>query len=172
MRTLYLLRHAKSSWDDPGLDDHARPLAARGERAAPLIAAYMHEHEIAPQVILCSSARRARETLGLLGDAVPIGCDVRIEDALYGASADDLIRRLRALPEDVVCAMVIGHNPAMQRLAWLLARAGNGLSALTRKYPTAALAVLEADVASWPELARGCAQLSDFVRPRDLDATH
>ena len=169
MRTLYLLRHAKSSWDEPDRDDHDRPLAGRGVRATPYVAAHMRRQAITPRLILCSSARRTRETLGLLGDAVPIDCTVQVEEDLYDASADDLLHRLRAVPADADHVMVIGHNPALQRLAWLLARSGEGLSRLTRKFPTAALATLHADVDDWSQLSRGCARLADFVRPKDLD---
>lgn len=170
MRTLYLLRHAKSSWDDPDLADHDRPLAGRGERATPYVAAHMLREGIAPQLILCSSARRTRETLGLLGDAVPLDCEVLVEDGLYGASADDLIRRLQVMPDTADHVMLIGHNPALQRLAWLLARSGDRLSQLNKKFPTAALATLHADVDDWSQLSRGCARLTGFVRPRDLNA--
>ncbi len=170
MRTLYLLRHAKSSWDDPTLGDHERPLATRGVGATPYIADHMRDARIAPDVLLCSSARRTRETLDLLGDAIPADCEVHIEDGLYGASADALLDRLRALPDTTHRAMLIGHNPALQRLAWLLAHSGAKLSRLNRKFPTAALATLEAPIDGWSDLSRGSAELTGFVRPKDLRA--
>lgn len=171
MRTLYVLRHAKSSWDDETLRDHDRPLAPRGMRAAPLIADHMRAEAIVPDVVLCSTARRTRETLELLGDAIPVDCDVRFEAELYGATADAIIARLRALPDTAQRAMVIGHNPELQRLVWLLARSGPMLSQLSRKFPTAALATLDAEIDGWPGLARDSARLSAFVRPRDLSAS-
>lgn len=168
MRTLYVLRHAKSSWDDPTLADHDRPLAPRGRRAAPLIADHMRRAGIAPDVVVCSTARRTRETLDLLGDAIPADCDVHIEAGLYGATADAVLARLRALPDSVGEAMVIGHNPGLQRLVWLLARSGPGLSQLLRKFPTAALATLEVPINRWQDAERQRARLTGFVRPRDL----
>ena len=137
-------------------------------RAAPLIADHMRATAIAPDVVLCSTALRTRETLELLGDAIPAGCDVRFEAELYGATADAIIARLQALPDTAERAMVIGHNPGLQRLVWLLARSGPMLSELGRKFPTAALATLDAEVDRWPELARDSARLEGFVRPRDL----
>lgn len=171
MRTLYLLRHAKSSWDDPSLADHDRPLAARGVRATPYVADYMGDAGIVPDVVLCSSARRARETLDLLGDAVPGTCEVRVDDELYTATADALLERLRALPRSTHRVMLIGHNPALHQLALLLARSGERLNRITRKFPTAALATLDAPLEDWSDLAAGCAQLTDFVRPKDFEAS-
>lgn len=171
MRTLYLLRHAKSSWDHPGVGDHDRPLAPRGIRAARAIADHMHATGLAPQVLLCSSARRTRETLELLGDAIPPDCEVLVDEDLYGAGSDTLIERVRALPTDAQRAMLIGHNPGMQRLAITLAGSGARLDLLRQKLPTAGLATLDASVDGWDDVAEGCAVLTDFVRPRDLDAT-
>ena len=171
MRTLYLLRHAKSSWDNPHLVDHDRPLAPRGIRATRHVADHMREAGIAPQVVVCSSARRTRETVELLGDAVPTECDVHVEDGLYEATVDALLERLRALPASVDRAMLVGHNPALQHLALLLVGSGDRLGRMTRKFPTAALATLDASIEGWPDLTAGCAQLTGFMRPRDLEAS-
>jgi phosphohistidine phosphatase len=146
---LYLLRHAKSSWDEPGLADHDRPLARRGERAADAMGRYLREHGIEPEVILCSTATRTRQTLERLG--LP---DARIEPELYGADA----ATLRALIPDASSVMLIGHNPGMQDLALSLARSGAKLGELAEKFPTGALATIELDTG----------ELVDFVRPRDL----
>jgi phosphohistidine phosphatase len=169
MRTLYLLRHAKSSWDDPGLADHDRQLAARGIRAAASIAAHMRTAGIRPDLVLCSSARRTRQTLDLLGEAVPSGSAVRIEDGLYGAAATELLDVFRRLPPDPRRVLLIGHNPGVQDLALLLVATGEHRAQAAEKYPTGALATLETD-AEWADLRPGCARLADFVRPRDLDA--
>jgi phosphohistidine phosphatase len=95
---------------------------------------------------------------------------VRIEDGLYRASADALLERIRALPDGAPRAMLIGHNPALERLALRLAASGDHLDRMATKFPTAALATLEAAIDSWAELAPASAQLVGFVRPRDLDA--
>ncbi|HSJ46610.1 MAG TPA: histidine phosphatase family protein [Euzebyales bacterium] len=170
MRTLYLLRHAKSSWHDPSLADHDRPLASRGIRATPYVADHLRQIGIVPDVVLCSSSRRTRQTLDLLGDAIPSDTDVRIEEELYHAAADTLLDRLRLLPDSARRAMLIGHNPAMQQLAVLLAASGDHLERMARKFPTAALATLDAAIDGWADLAAGCAELAGFVRPDDLNA--
>ena len=112
-KRLLLLRHAKSSWDDPALADHDRPLAPRGRRAAKLIGEHLRENQIGVSLVLCSSARRARETL----DLVQTPGEVLIERELYGASADELLARLRRVPDQRGTVMLIGHNPAIEDLA-------------------------------------------------------
>src|SRR5437879_5489012 len=109
---LFILRHAKSSWDDPGLDDHDRPLAPRGRKAARLMADHVRASEIHPSLVLCSPAKRTRQTL----DAVLPGGKTVIEPALYGASAGSILARLRGVSNTTASVMVIGHNPAMQDL--------------------------------------------------------
>jgi phosphohistidine phosphatase SixA len=109
-KRLYLLRHAKSSWKQPELADHDRPLASRGRRAAKAIARHLRERQIAPELVLCSTARRARETLERIEPALATAA-VRREPQLYRASADVLFERLRTVPDDVASVMLIGHNP-------------------------------------------------------------
>jgi phosphohistidine phosphatase len=167
MRALYLLRHAKSSWDDPGLPDHDRPLAPRGRAATKPLAKHLQREGVSPQLVLCSSARRARETLEGLTPALGADVDVQIEPGLYGATPGDLIERLHAIPDDVDSAMLIGHNPTIQLLAQSLAARGEQLDEVSRKYPTGALATLTFD-GSWGELGPGGAELLAFVRPKDL----
>jgi phosphohistidine phosphatase len=157
---LYVLRHAKSSWEHPELPDHDRPLATRGRKAAKLIAQHLHSDGIEPQLVLCSTARRAQETL----ERVDPAGERMIESELYDTSAGDLIERLRRVPEDVGSVMVIGHNPTLQRL--VLALAGPH-EVVQDKFPTAALATL-AFHGSWEELQAGCATLTSLVRPKDL----
>jgi phosphohistidine phosphatase len=167
MKHLYLLRHAKSSWDHPGLADDDRPLAPRGRQAAGLMAEHLRAEQIVPALVLCSPALRTRETLealtAALGDDVP----VRFEEDLYDASEDDLLERLRAVPDALESAMLIGHNPGIQYLAVNLAASGEALDRLRRKYPTGALATI-AFTGRWSELEPGAAELTGFVRPKDL----
>jgi phosphohistidine phosphatase len=166
---LWLLRHAKSSWDDEELPDIDRPLAPRGVRSAERMARYLDERSIRPELVLCSPALRARQTLEhVLGSlAQP---DVRIEPDLYTFDAQPLFARLGSIPDAVVSAMVVGHNPAIHDLVVMLARAGDRLPDLTEKYPTGSLAELELDAASWSAVAPGGAVLTSFVTPRTLEA--
>ncbi|MBV8432041.1 MAG: histidine phosphatase family protein [Solirubrobacterales bacterium] len=158
---LYLLRHAKSSWDDPGLEDHDRPLAPRGRKAAKLIGAYLARHHTAISLVLCSPAVRTRQTLELVG---PPG-EVQIEPELYRASSVQLLDRLHRAPETADAVMVIGHNPAIQDLAAGLVGPATDLGA--RKFPTAALATLTF-AGAWPELGWGGAEPAEFLTPREL----
>jgi phosphohistidine phosphatase len=164
MKRIYLLRHAKSSWKDASLRDHERPLAGRGRRAAKLIARHMREEGVAPELVLCSTAKRARQTLERIEPALGTR-SVKVEEGLYGAGKDELLARLRELPAAVGSVLVIGHNPGMQDLALLLARSAPELEA---KFPTAALATLEFS-GKWPGLEPGAAELVGFVRPRELE---
>ena len=160
-KRLYLLRHAKSSWDDPSLADHDRPLAPRGRRAAARIGAYLRDEQIRVDVVLCSSARRARETCDVLA---PPG-QISIEPELYHASASDLLARVRHLPEDLDAVMLIGHEPAIRELAVDLVGPDSALA--ERKYPTGALAALTF-TGPWSALRPGRAELASFVSPREL----
>jgi phosphohistidine phosphatase len=166
---LFILRHAKSSWDDPGLDDHERPLAPRGRRAAQLLSEHIRSSGIQPVQILCSPARRTLETL----DGVSPAGERLIEPGLYAASGAEILDRLRQVPEEIQSVMVVGHNPAMQMLVLRLA-GGNGrvqdgsdLAEVQRKFPTAALATLTFDCA-WTDLGPGLAHLTAYVRPKAL----
>jgi phosphohistidine phosphatase len=167
MRDLYLLRHAKSSWDDPRQDDHERPLAPRGVASMKAIAKHLRREGVAPDLVLCSSARRARETLErvlpALGDAT-----IEVEDGLYTFDASILLRRIHRVPAAVRSLMLVGHNPAMQDLAGELAAGGKTLPRLRTKFPTGALATIEIPRATWLRLKPGDAQLRAFVTPKDL----
>lgn len=167
-KQIFVLRHAKSSWDDPGLDDHDRPLAPRGRQAVAVLAEYVRATEIRPSQVLCSTARRTRETL----EGVAPAGERLIEPELYSASGIQLLERLRRVPAEAQSVMVVGHNPAMQTLVLRLAAGqpavdGSELAALRRKFPTGALATLVFDGA-WSALGPGAAKLTGFVRPKAL----
>jgi phosphohistidine phosphatase len=158
-KQLYVLRHAKSSWDDPGLDDHERPLAPRGRRAVKLLAAHLRAKHVEPSLVICSPARRARETY----DGVAPGGELVIEPDLYGATEEVVLDRLRRVPKGTPSVMVVGHNPQLQELVLMLTG-----GELRGKFPTGALATLTFGC-PWSELSAGGAKLVDFVRPRDLN---
>jgi phosphohistidine phosphatase len=163
VKRLFLLRHAKSSWDEAGLADRDRPLAPRGRRATKLMARHLRDEKISPSLVLCSPAQRTRETLEEVG---PSG-EVQIEDELYGASETELLERLREVPDTTESVMLIGHNPAIQELAVGLAGAGDRRADVERKFPTGALATLTVPD-HWRELAPGSAELVAFVTPKEL----
>jgi phosphohistidine phosphatase len=169
MKRLYLLRHAKSSWKDRSLTDRDRPLAGRGRRAAKAMAAHLEAEGVRPELVLCSPARRARETLQRVEAALGDEVELVIEEGLYGASEAALLARLRALPQELGSVLVIGHNPGLGELALALASEGAELARMREKYPTAALATIDLPAHRWSALERGGGELVAYVRPRDLE---
>lgn len=172
MRQLLLFRHAKSSWDDARLTDHARPLNLRGRKAADAMAAEMRELGLAPDVVLVSSARRTLQTLEALQplDGSPI---IEVMDDLYLAPWPAMLDVLRRLPQTARSAMVIGHNPGLHDLALaLMGPAGAALGSaaaqrLAAGFPTGALAEFTL-AAPWGQLGEGGGRLVRFLAPRDL----
>jgi phosphohistidine phosphatase len=169
VKRVWLLRHAKSSWDDPGLPDADRPLAPRGRRAAELLAAHVAASDVRPAVVLCSSSLRTRQTLAAILPALGDAIELRIERALYGAGAEELLERLRRLSNSAPSAMLIGHNPGIQDLAVGLAASGPALARLREKFPTGALATVDVDVERWRDVDDGMATATALVTPRSLE---
>jgi phosphohistidine phosphatase len=170
MKRLYLLRHTKSSWKEDDLSDHERPLAPRGRRAAPPIGVYLRDHQILPDLVLASSARRTQETWELVSLMLPKPPKVLYEDKLYLATADELLVRLRKVDDEAASLLVVGHNPGLQELAERLFGDGDsdGLAKLRGKFPTGGLALYQFDIEHWEDLLPGIGRLTDFVVPRDL----
>jgi phosphohistidine phosphatase len=152
------------------MDDHERPLNARGQRAAEAMADYIVQKAPRPDLILCSTAMRTRQTLApLVQRLAPPAPPILLERGLYLASEGTLRDRLRALPDDVATVLLIGHNEGIGELAEALAGRGPpvALVALRAKFPTGALATFRAADGPWRDLA-GSAELLSFIRPRDL----
>jgi phosphohistidine phosphatase len=179
-RTLLLFRHAKSAW--PDVADHDRPLARRGIRAAPAMGRWLRETGLVPGQVLCSTARRARETWQFAQAGLAATPPVTFDARIYEATAADLLALIREVPPATGTLLLIGHNPAIEDLALLLAAApgaaggpGPGgshpgdLDRVRSKFPTAAIAVLES-AGTWPGLAPGGAWLTAFVTPGDRGA--
>ncbi|WP_033920499.1 SixA phosphatase family protein [Sphingomonas sp. 37zxx] len=171
MPSLTLLRHAKSSWNDPVTRDFDRPLNARGQKAARTIGQHLRADHIAFDHVVASPAVRAIETL----DQFYTGYGQKLEPVwdrrIYLASAATLLDVLHGLPAQAQQALMVGHNPGLEDLVLLLVAEShdNALrNEVELKYPTAALAVLEWD-GGWAEATEGAARLTRFVRPRDLD---
>jgi phosphohistidine phosphatase len=171
MLTLLLLRHAKSSWDDPELDDFDRPLAKRGTRAASAIGSFLADTGLKPGLVLCSAAVRTRATLALmlfeLDDPPP---EVVTSESLYLAGADAVLAELRRAGGETPTVMVVGHNPGLHALALSLSGDGDrkALADLAMKFPTGALAVITFDCASWSEIKPAGGRLERFITPRGL----
>lgn len=173
MKTLTLLRHAKSGWDDPSARDLDRTLNAKGRRAAAAIGRHLRERGATFDHVIASPAVRVRETI----DAVAGGYGAKPapvwDKRLYLASETQLIDVIRELPDDRASVILVGHNPGLEDLVLALVPAGSGLlrDEAALKYPTATIAELRFDVDRWSDVAPGTATLTAFTRPRDLDAT-
>jgi phosphohistidine phosphatase len=169
MLTLFLLRHAKSAWDDPSLGDFNRPLAPRGVSAAPAMAGYMRAAGLQPDLVLCSAARRTCDTWGLMAGTLDQPRTVYLQE-LYEAGAGTLLASIRKAKTDVHRLMLIGHNPGLQSLAVNLLGSDDraGRNTLAGKFPTAALAVIEFDIETWRDLAPATGRLALFMTPKRL----
>jgi phosphohistidine phosphatase len=163
VKTLLVLRHAKSSWDEPGLDDHARPLNERGERDAPRMGRLVRDERLAPDLIISSDAARARGTAEAMAAAAKFRGTILLEPRLYHASAAEIVDVLRAtLDEDAAIVMVVGHNPGLEEL---VAR----LTGERESLPTATLAQIVLPLDRWSDLTtttRG--RLEGLWRPKEL----
>lgn len=169
MKSLALLRHAKSSWDEPALGDFDRPLTRRGIEAATRIGAEMRRRGLVFDRVLASPATRVVETLEHLQRGYGESLDPQFDGGIYGAPAARLLEIVQAVDDSVGRVLLVGHNPGLEELAVLLAESGEPLrDSIARGYPTAALAMLQLPVESWREVRAGTAQVADFVRPREL----
>ncbi|GAA3607558.1 SixA phosphatase family protein [Microlunatus ginsengisoli] len=164
-RTLVLLRHAKSSWDDPDLDDHERPLAERGRRDATQVGTLMAERRIRPDLVLCSTAERTRQTWKRAERAGARAVEVRFDDRVYEASSYGLLRLVQSVPDEVRSLLVLGHGPGLPDLADRLSIESTSEAArrMRMKFPTSGLALFAVTV-PWAQLRE--ASLLDFVVPR------
>ena len=171
MGQLLLLRHAKSSWDDPQLADHARPLNGRGRQAAGAMAREMRRLGLVPDFVVVSSARRTLQTLAALEpwDTPPV---VEPLDTLYLADAEDMLDVVRGLPSTAQRVLLVGHNPGMHNLAMMLAGAhaaavDKQVQRMASGYPSGTLAEFSV-AAPWRDLREGGGRLVRFLRPADL----
>jgi len=172
MLSLLLLRHAKSSWDNSDLDDFDRPLNSRGLKAAPMVGKWIADQGLSPDLILCSGARRTRETLGLILPFMRGDQEIRVENEIYSADgAVDLLDRLHSFGKGTPTIMIIGHNPAMQDLVLTLSGTGDtdDLQQVSTKFPTASLAEIEFKATDWSAVSAGSGVLKNLVLPRRIE---
>jgi phosphohistidine phosphatase len=171
MKRLAVLRHAKSSWDDPRLDDFARPLNDRGRNAARLIGREMKRRGMHFDLVLASTAVRVRETIDRLQEEFRLTSEIRFEARIYEASAGMLLDLVRTLAGESDSMLLVGHNPGLQQLLLdLTDRDERGLrDSVKAKFPTAALAVVELPTDRWSEVKPGSGTIVELILPRDLD---
>jgi phosphohistidine phosphatase len=160
MKTLYVLRHAKSSWENNDLADFDRPLNDRGEATAPFIGQVMKSDGFAPEIILTSPAVRARETARLVKESAGFNADIKYNERIYEASSQTLRHIAASMDDRFKSAMIVGHNPGMEGFVRFLT--GN-----LEPMPTATLAVIDLDILGWEQITEGSGKLRKIVRPKD-----
>jgi phosphohistidine phosphatase len=161
MKTLILLRHAKSSWDDAGLKDFDRPLNKRGLEAAPLVGNAMRKRKLQPDLIISSPAVRAKETTQLVRDAAGLTPKVNYDERIYEASPQRLLEIVSGIDDSVGIAMMVGHNPGFEELLAVL-------TGETKRMPTAALALIDLNIDKWGEVSSETGTLKELIKPKDL----
>jgi phosphohistidine phosphatase len=161
MRTLYLLRHAKSSWNDASLRDFDRPLKRRGREAAERIGERLAAEKLNNPLVICSPAVRARETAEIVLKSSGVQAEEKFDERIYEASLRDLLQVVAEIPDDRALAIMVGHNPGFEELLAFL-------SGEHRHMPTCALAKITFDAASWGEVRTGEGKIQWFITPKEL----
>jgi phosphohistidine phosphatase len=162
MKTLLVLRHAKSSWDDPALGDHERPLNKRGRRDAPRMGELVREYGLIPDVVISSDAVRARLTAEAVAEAARYAGEILLDPRLYLAWPDDILSLLQQVREKAETVMIVGHNPGLEKLV-------EQLTGEWQDLPTAALAQIGLPIDQWRDLKRSTrGTLVGLWRPEEL----
>ena len=169
MKTLYVLRHAKSNWGDSSLRDFDRPLNERGWKAAKSMGREMRARGLAPDLVLVSPSARTTETLARVEEGFGEKFEVFEERSIYLAETETLVSLVRGASADSDRLMIVGHNPGMHELVLILSNGPQELRAdAADKFPTAALAEISFDIRDWADVAAGTGQIRSFLKPRDL----
>jgi phosphohistidine phosphatase len=163
MKTLYLLRHAKSSWDYPGMADFDRPLNGRGRETAPFMGELMRVKAYRPSLVLSSPAVRARTTAELVKEAANLAVAIRFDERIYEASPTALLSVVSETEDSIPSAMIVGHNPGIEGFIRLLTGQSGAI-------PTAALAVIRLSIDSWRAIDTACGELEAVYRPKEVKA--
>ena len=171
MKQLTVLRHAKSSWDDPALEDFNRPLNERGWKAARRIGREMKQRGMRFDVVLASTAARVRETIDGVQEEYNFGAPIQFEQRIYAATEQTLLELVGALPETVRSALVVGHNPGLERLIIQLTDEDkHGFrDRVAGKFPTASLATIELPDERWRDIEKGSGKIVELIFPKELD---
>ena len=160
MKILFLLRHAKSSWDNASLADFDRPLNERGNNTAPFMGEVMTRREYTPSIVISSPANRAASTAKLVKESAGFNSDIRYDDRVYEASPNSLRQVASEIDDVLESAMLVGHNPGMEGFI-------RYLTGEIEAMPTAALAVIELNIDSWSEINADTGKLAELIRPKD-----
>ena len=171
MKSLTLLRHAKSAWDDAVIRDFDRPLNGKGRKAAARMGRYMRDEGLVFDAVVASPALRVQQTIAGVEDGYGQSLEPAFDRRIYMASAATLLDLAQGLDDRAGRALLIGHNPGLEDLVLMLASASPYRDEVEVKYPTATLAELSFEVDRWADLAEGGAELVRFKRPRELDPT-
>lgn len=161
MKTLFLLRHAKSSWDDSALSDFERPLNERGIKAAPLMGDRIRQHQFQIDLIISSPAKRAAQTALLIKDGARIICEIQFNKTIYEASTQALRQIVASVGNEIDSVLLVGHNPGFENLLEFLTGESHPM-------PTAALAVINLRINEWNKLLAGAGELRMLLRPKEL----
>ncbi|WP_366654562.1 histidine phosphatase family protein [Fodinicurvata sp. EGI_FJ10296] len=170
MKELFLLRHCKSSWDDPDIPDHDRPLTDRGRQAAGVMGRYLLGRDMLPELILCSTAVRTTETMRILTAEWPCTPPTEIEADLYLTGRHALLSRIARVNDNIRRVLAISHNPDVAQLALSLGRDGDSalVKSMEAKFPTGALAQIDLSIDRWADLPTAIGTLRQFVTPKSL----
>lgn len=171
MKRLTILRHAKSSWGDPHLEDFNRPLNDRGWKAARRMGRELKKRGRTFDLVIASPAARVRETIDGLTEELKLNVEIRFEPRMYAASEEMLLKIVREIGERAHAPLMVGHNPGLQQLLVGLTRDGsnNLRSCVQRKFPTAALATIELSAHRWREVRPGAGEFAELILPKELD---
>ena len=161
MKTLYLLRHANSSWGAPNIQDFDRPLDERGREAAPLVGRFIRKKKLRVDLILSSPAARARQTAALVKESAGLSAELRYDERVYEAGAARLLEVVAQAGDSADAVVLVGHNPGMERLLTFLTGESRGMA-------TAALACLSLDVEEWGKARERAGRLEWLVRPEEF----
>lgn len=161
MKTLMLLRHAKSDWEDVSLPDFDRPLAARGRRDAPRVGKALRKRGSLPELIISSPAARAKATIDAVIKTAKLEGELRFDEAIYGASSAELMKVIRRLRDNIACSLLVGHNPGLEDLV-------ERLTGSRDRMPTAALACIEFQIDRWEDVEDGKGRLAWLVTPKQV----
>ena len=166
MKRLILVRHAKSSWDEPGIPDKDRPLNARGREAAKKVGRWLEQQELGPDEVICSAALRCQETWDRIAPALKTEAAVRIEDGLYLADENKILSVLKTASGDNV--LIIAHMPGIGDFAREMRRDPPPQHEIFGKYPTGAVTVLDFNIDDWTALLPGTGVVRSYITPREL----